>query len=357
MTLERALAHLDAFLERAHPGFADDPGLHGEARALSEAYTTGRTVSAHAAGSLAYLAHFGPRAVVSSWHALSATQVPQTALDVGAGSGAASLALLVAGARRVTLVEQSATALALAERLLAGLGEIRAVPQRIEDARPVDAEILLSAFTFGELHATPSETFARIAGLAPRAQSVVLVDAGDRRRARRLQELRDTLVQEGRDILAPCPHRDRCPALMRARDWCHARHAKELPERLARFARAVGRDDVRMAASSLVVAGAGSRAARDTAPTGPTSDARARLLVIGEAHKEKGRARVPVCGPGGLRFLQALKRDRAAHDVLLDLEHGARLELEERRDRRDQTAHITSPDALHRWQLTRADPS
>ena len=35
--------------------------------------------------------------------------------------------------------------------------------------------------------------------------------------------------------------------------------------------------------------------------------------------------RAPVCGPGGLRFVQALKRDRAVYDAVLALDRGARL--------------------------------
>lgn len=328
MRIADALAHLDAFLERVHPGYAEDDALHDAARALSEAYTTGRAVAPDAAGSVAYLAHFGPRAVVAAGNALASVRVPGMCVDVGAGSGAGALALAFSGARRVTLVEQSTHALALATRLLAGLCDVRSVSQRLEDARPVDAELLLSTFTFGELTGTPMEAFEAVRRVSPQARISVLVDAGDRARARRLQELRDHLAATDATILAPCPHREPCPALVRPRDWCHARWPKDLPERLARFSRAVGRDDERMAASYLVVG--------DGPPAEPS------LLVIGEAHKEKGRARVPVCGPGGLRFLQALKRDREAHDALLALPRGARVPASAVTDVRDHTGHVST---------------
>jgi ribosomal protein RSM22 (predicted rRNA methylase) len=336
-----ALLHLEAFLERAHPGFANDEKLHAQARAISEAYTTGSALPAHAAASLAYLAHFGPRAVVAASHALSFAAVPPRCLDVGAGSGASALALFFAGARSVTLLEQSAPALALARRLLEGVGEVRTVPQPIEAAAPVGAELLLSAFTFGELPAAPIDAWTSLARLAPRAQTTVLVDAGDRPRARRLQELRDAIAAgalepagpfEGLRVLAPCPHDDPCPALVRARDWCHTRLDKDLPEGLARFARAVGRDDERMAASFLVV--------------GPGARPNPSLLVIGEPLVEKGRVRLPVCGPGGLRFLQALKRNRSAHDALERMDRGARLAATAAQEVRDHTAHIVDETLL-----------
>lgn len=337
-----ALKHLEDFLEREHPGFADDRALHDEARALSVAYTTGQAFSPNAAGTLAYLAHFGPRAVVATAHALSFVSVPASCVDVGAGSGAASLALFFAGARKVSLVEQSAPALALARRLLEGLGEVRAMPWRVEEAPPVpDARLLASAFTFGELAGEPLETWAVLARLAPRATTTVLVDAGDRPRARRIQELRDALLagghlEGGREIKAPCPHKDPCPALARARDWCHTRIDKQLPERLAHFARSVGRDDERMAASFLVVSSEG----------GPRPAP--GVLVIGDPLVEKGRVRVPVCGPGGLRFVQALKRHREVHDALRALPRGGRLDAAVARDVRDHTAHIEDAAALPR---------
>lgn len=342
IALARALSHLEDFLEKAHPGFADDRSLHHEARKLSEAYTTGQPFSANAAGTLAYLAHFGPRAIVAVSHALSFVPVPASCVDVGAGSGASALALFFAGAKKVALVEQSGPALALAGRLLEGLGDVRTVPQAIDEAPAVsDARLSLSAFTFGELPGAPLEAWAALARVAPRATTTVLVDAGDRPRARRVQELRDALIagghlEGGLDIVAPCPHREGCPALVRSRDWCHTRIDKHLPERLARFARAVGRDDERMAASFLVVSSeAGARRGREPG-----------VLVIGEPLVEKGRVRVPVCGPGGLRFVQALKRHRAVHDALRELPRGAHLPASVARDVRDHTAHVETVEPL-----------
>lgn len=340
----RALRHLEDFLERKHPGFADDPALHAEARALSEAYTTGQPFSPHAAGRVAYLAHFGPRAVVAVSHALASTEVPPICVDVGAGSGASSLALLLPAsghaARRVTLVEQSASALQMARELLEGLGDVRVHQGDLHGAPPAaEADLLLSAFTFGELAGSPFDAWRTLERLAPRAGLAAIVDAGDRPRARRLQELRDSLRdggERGLRVIAPCPHDDICPALLRARDWCHARLPKELPDRLARFARAVGRDDEQMAASFLLLADA-HRSPRTNS---------SHVVVIGEALREKGRVRLPVCGPGGLRFVQALKRHRPVHDAVLELPRGAHLPSALAENIHDHTAHVEEERAL-----------
>jgi hypothetical protein len=127
-----------------------------------------------------------------------------------------------------------------------------------------------------------------------------------------------------------CPHHDICPALVRDRDWCHEVIDRNLTEKFASFARLVGRDEERMSTFALVVGAVGENVQHAN-----------ELLVIGDAREEKGRVRLPVCGPRGLRFLQALKRKRAAHDALVDVKRGARLAMPG--DFEGDTAHLTEP--------------
>ncbi len=348
--VDGALRHLEQFLQRAKPGFENDARLVDEARALSVAYTepvsgagttvgvsggkpggNARVIADDAAGSLAYLAYFGPRAVVATSRAIAALPADSGGhvVDVGAGSGASALAWQQAGARQVVLVERSGAALDIANKLL-GSGNGRSFTTRkalATDISPiVEASIVAASFTIGEWR-DDVDIRAVLQRIAPRARDVVVVDAGDHARSRRLQALRDSLVgappQDGAPAVAggsavvvygPCGHRDACPALVRARDWCHDRVEKRLPPALARFAQNVGRDDRWMSLSWL---------AWGNDPGVPV--AKDAVVVIGEGIKDKGRARLPVCGPGGLRFVQALKRDRAAHDAVLELARGARL--------------------------------
>ena len=312
--VDGALLALERFLLKVKPGFADDHRLVAEANKLSLAYTESRVIDDDAAASLGYLAHFGPRAIVAMSRALGALPQhrDQVVVDVGAGSGASALAWLCAGARHVSLVERSAPALDLARKLLDGRS-FSVSKALASDAPPhLTASVVSSAFTIGEW-ADDSDVAGILQRLAPQARDVVVVDAGDRPRARRLQVLRDQLVKDaGVVVYGPCGHRDPCPALVRERDWCHDRTEKRLPPALARFASHVGRDDRWMSLSYLAWG------------KGSPSEASA-VVVIGEPGKEKGRARAPVCGPGGLRFVQALKRDREAHDAVLALPRGARL--------------------------------
>lgn len=313
--VDGALAWLEAFLTREAPGFEARRDLADLARQASVAYTETRAIDDDVAADLAYLAHFGPRAIVAVARGIAALPPGRIAhvVDLGAGSGASALAWAFAGAKAITLVERSAPALSLARRLLSGLPvTIAARAVDVAHAPPVlDASHVSAAFVVGEL-----DDSVDIAGLMQRAAPgavAVLVDAGDRPRARRLQHLRDALVQLGDVVIhGPCPHREPCPALVRERDWCHDRIDKRLSTRLAAFARHVGRDDVAMSLAWLVY--------------GPgTPAAAAGVVVIGEPRREKGRLRVPVCGPGGLRFVQVLQRDKPLFRRAMAIERGTRL--------------------------------
>lgn len=316
----RALARLEAFLDEVARGWHESRALAERARALSERYTLGTSpVGGDEVADPAYLAYFGPRAVRATAAALASWgSTPRgTVVDAGCGSGGAALLLAEVGAARIVGVEVSERALAVARALVGD--KLRAVCAPLEHAPATpDATLVSSSFTFGELGGDVDAALGVVSRLGGASTEVLLVDAGDHPHARRLQSLREALRSApagARRVLAPCPHDDACPALLRERDWCHARTNKALPPRLAAFARAVGRDADEMAYAFLALS---------SAAAAPTAERRG-VLAIGEAHKEKGRARLPVCGPGGLRFVQALKRDRAAYHALLAVPRGTRL--------------------------------
>lgn len=343
--VERATSALEQHLDEGRPGWHEDDRLVRAARALSEGFTTAPdelTPLLDDDRAAAYLAYFAPRTVAAVAHVLAPFAeggAPRAVLDVGAGTGAASLCALAAGAERVLVADRDPLALDEALLLLRRLAPRASLArtsgdlfsQGVIDDR---AELLLSAFAVGELLAAHpvEETLERLLAAAPRARALVLLDAGDRTRARGLQELREAALARGLSVRAPCPHGDPCPALARRRDWCHTRVERHLTPRLAAFARAVGRDEEQMSLSYLVL---------ERAPRAPERHVR----VLGEPLVEKGRVRLPVCGPEGLRFVQSLKRHKEARAALLSLERGARLR-EVHAERRGDTAHVGEANEL-----------
>lgn len=335
--IEQSLRALERLLDEERSGWAEDAGLVRLARTISEGFTGERpttTPAATADVAHAYLAYFAPRTIAAVAAALESSLVPERFVDVGAGTGAAALAFAAAGAREVLLVDRDPRALERARALLERLPEpprVKTLALDVESpsALPLQDVAVVSAFTLGEVRpdASADELFDVLLTLAASAPRFFLVDAGDRRRARRLQELREVALARGFHVRGPCPHEDACPALERKKDWCHLRAPRRLTPRLESFAAAVGRDPLALSYSSLDLV-------RDV-----VAREERRLLVIGEPRKEKGRARLPVCGAGGLRFLQVKKRDREAHDLLLSKERGAVLH-DDGFERRGDTGHV-----------------
>ncbi len=350
--IERSLSALEHLLDEERPGWESDESLVRGARSLSEGFTGESPKATPAADdgvAHAYLAYFAPRTVAAVSSALAFAEVPERIVDVGAGTGAAALAFAAAGAQDLLLIDHDPRALERARALLARLpsaqrpGSVRALPldvthqdASVPAAESVDGATLVSAFTLGELRPDeePDVVLALLSSLLPATPRLFLLDAGDRRRARRLQGVREVALERGWHVRAPCPQEGPCPALERRRDWCHLRAPRRLTPRLERFAAAVGRDPLALSYSFVDLV-------RDPVPRDDQ-----QVLVIGEARKEKGRVRLPVCGAGGLRFLQALKRDRAIHDALLRVERGAVMR-DAGWERRADTARVEDANTLH----------
>ncbi len=341
LDVHAAMGALEAFVEAEAPGFATNRALAERAAAVSVGYTQTRSIDHDAAASVAYLAHFGPRAVAAVGRALAALPAVGSVaeldhvVDVGAGSGASALAWAVAGAKRLTLIDRSASALQLARRLLAAAAphcrvEVQKASFEAMSTFP-EASHVSAAFVVGELSLGADDedgggdvarALAAFERLAPRARAVVVVDAGDRPRARRLQRLRGAVLDDGGAIYGPCGHTDACPALVRERDWCHDRIDKQLPSRLAAFSALVGRDPHVMSASWLTY----GRVGADHGEHGVNDEDDGGVIVtLGNPRVEKGRVRLPVCGPRGLRFVQVLKRHSELYRAAKAMPRGARL--------------------------------
>jgi len=134
-------------------------------------------------------------------------------LDLGAGSGSASLAAsAVLNASRLTLVERNGAAAGFARELL---------PQaaiRLEDfthASLAPHDVVLVSYALGETDA------ARVVSRLWQAARValVIIEPGTPRGFALIRDVRAQLLAAGAHMLAPCPRADACP-VTRA-DWCH----------------------------------------------------------------------------------------------------------------------------------------
>lgn len=150
---------------------------------------------------------------------------PRTLLDVGAGTGAGTLAAADAfpSLESALLVDGSTHALAAAQRLLSD-SHVRATPAPGRVDRPDTwagagrFDLAVCGFVLGEL-----DDIARgsvIAEIAGTASVAVVIEAGTPAGYRRVLTARSALISAGRSVVAPCPHDADCP-LAPTEDWCH----------------------------------------------------------------------------------------------------------------------------------------
>jgi len=152
---------------------------------------------------------------------------PRTLIDFGAGTGAVSWAAVDVWPTlgHVTLLEQSAAAIAVGQRIVRS--STSAVLQgatwrqwRLStiDADAEQADLATAAYVLGEL--TEHQQATLIALLMTTAPTIVLIEPGTPAGYARIIQGRAALVDGGFTIVAPCPHEFTCPMLDRG-DWCH----------------------------------------------------------------------------------------------------------------------------------------
>jgi len=226
---------------------------------------------------------------------------PRRALDLGAGTGAAGRFLRGRWpGLEVVAVDK-----------VPGAGLVRADVTRT--LRPAGVtgrfDLIVAAHLLGELPLDADGRTRLVAGwcrelLEPQG-ACILVEPALRETSRALLQVRDRLLALGLFVVAPCLLQGPCPALVRARDFCH----------LSAPAIAAGRSRVDF--SYLVLRHAG-RVSGDAT----------RFRIVSDAMKDKGRLRCYGCGPAGRLLITRLVRDRSSGNRVLDeIERGAVIEI------------------------------
>jgi SAM-dependent methyltransferase len=263
-----AVAAFDAFLAERFPK-ATPKRLLADAAELSDIFTAER---AELPGSYlnqppmrsAYLAFVHPQQVLRGLAAIQEVRVraarrglwpegrPRVA-DLGAGLGAMSQALLLAGTRpaEITLVDHQKSALADARDLTKALAGDEPPHLRTAVARAGEwldrarregwrYDVVLLGGLLNEVRGEWEPVLERVLRVldpaAPGGGIVVVVEPAIPPVARKLMELRDSAI-DATTTIAPCTHGAACPMLALRKDWCFTVRAAELPPRAAAIAR------------------------------------------------------------------------------------------------------------------------
>ncbi len=202
--------------ERAEAvGFAP---LKRAAAAMSDAYREGRPVRMPDTERVAaYLVTRMPATYAAAYEVLgevAARLAPgsvTSVLDIGAGTGAASLA---ARARfpdaAITMVERD-TSYAEVARLIVPYASIRNAPL----AFPLPShDLVIAAYSLGEIREPVAKRLWQSARVA-----AVVIEPGTPKGFSFVRGIRDELLAAGAHMAAPCPAGTACP--MADPDWCH----------------------------------------------------------------------------------------------------------------------------------------
>ena len=272
----------------------------------------------------AYLLHFWPISYCQASLCLEMMRRSgpfASALDVGAGPGPVSLALLAAGAKSVTACDRSEGALGLARRLATEAGVHLGTRQWDAQASsgmprgPFDLVTL--GHTLNELWAGhPDRVALRVSLLLRLAEQlseggrILFFDPALMETAQEAIRVRDGMVSAGFTVELPCIWQGACPALPSS--TCHGEFDWEAPAdmvRLAHMAR-IGRETLKMAWFVLRKPGPAARDGESVAAGSPSADSpdTGTYRVVSEPLLSKsGRIRYLVCGPLGRFALSAPK--------------------------------------------------
>lgn len=138
-------------------------------------------------------------------------------LDVGAGTGSASLALMEEfGGASYTLIERDRNMLNIAKIFIDGTfinDDIKTL--KISDFY----DIVIASYSLNELkHEDRINTIKKLYNQTNKF--FIIVDAGTPQNYKDLMEVRDEIIKLGATVIAPCSGNYNCP-INRQNDWCH----------------------------------------------------------------------------------------------------------------------------------------
>ena len=194
------------------------PALQRSAAALSDAYREGRV--ARLTGperTAAYLVTRMPATYAAAHAVLREATKPLGAigsiLDVGAGTGAASLAARTYFPdAAITLLEKDPSFTAAARQWLPDATVLASDIARVATLPPHD--LVIAAYSLGEFGAQFAAALWKAACVA-----LVLIEPGTPRGFALLRKVRSDLLAAGARMIAPCPVETACPLV--DPDWCH----------------------------------------------------------------------------------------------------------------------------------------
>ncbi len=301
------LARIERHIQRGNRDERDEAIVELSRGLTRERELAGEDYSADPRLLRAYLEFFWPNTYVQASCVLR--QLPEPvgkALDLGAGAGATSAALLDAGATSVRGIDISQTAIHTARDIVDGadfeLGDVTQIRTNETFDTIVLSHVLNEIWlSHDDAPHQRSQLIEKLGSLLNEGGNVVILEPGTRENGREVLKLRDLLVESRWTVVAPCFWQGACPALADD-DWCHSAFYWRPPDRLRATSQRVGiRRDVAKCTFLILT-------------TEPTSRPGHYDRVVSAPLHTKGRLRYVVCGDRGRHPLVLLERNLAEHN-------------------------------------------
>jgi hypothetical protein len=295
------------------------------------------------AASLAYyfpLNYARNRAVALEATRLGFFQGLEKLLDLGCGMGSGVLAFLDAATfAKAEAHDVSQEAVDLCNQLHQSRSPLTTQVEAIDLRRPASGfngstTMLLASYVFTELPEAPSWW--------AHAEAIAVVEPSTHQDARRLQEYRQSLIDAGFQIWAPCTHMQNCPLLLHSKkDWCHDRILWNPPAWFTAIEK-----DLPMKNRSLTFSYLLARKS-----VAPPADLSKYARLIGDTLEEKGKNRQAFCRSSDREFLawfpQRLKKGSS-----IELERGNLVELSGDLEQRATELRLPSPEKIRELSTT-----
>lgn len=216
--------------------------------------------------------------------------------DWGCGPATASLALvhtpeLKPQIKKQILFDHSVTVLKAFSDLHSHLNSPQSLTQlNLNSTASTDSSCLVFSYSLTELDALPSGW--------DRHEALMILEPSTTQDSRRLMQWRQTLLQHGYHIWAPCTHHESCPLLIHSQhDWCHDRALVDAPEWFMQLEQLLPMKNRTVTTSYIL--------ARKTAAS---SNLKEKARLTGDSMEEKGKTRQLVCRSDKREFLTWMHR-------------------------------------------------
>jgi ribosomal protein RSM22 (predicted rRNA methylase) len=299
-------------------------GLSKEVLFISEMYQRGSTklyeIWRREELALAYIAYYLPLnwlralSVIAEGQRLGFFEDLERVIDFGSGPGTFQFAALESHLRfsAWSFIEHEKAAQDWHKRFLASLADAPTEKDCEWSRDAIDIDKAQAKQTMGVFSYSLNE-MASLPAWAFDLEALCIIEPSTAEAGRRLQELRQKLIDSGFSIWAPCTHQGHCPLLTHSKtDWCHHRIHVELPDQVMELEKNLPIKNTSLTYSYVL--------ARRMAPT-PTQTPQAR--VIGDTLYERGKVRQAVCRGPEREFLSWLTRfgepDPIERGTLIDI--------------------------------------